>query len=157
SGVCHGTPVADDTVCDDDNDCTASDVCTGGVCGGTVLDDGTSCDDHSLCTQTDTCQGGHCTGSNPVVCPAPDQCHDTPACDPSTGICSNPPLPDNTPCDDGDDCTREVCSFGFCSASPRYAGLYIDVAGADAGNDCRDVSAPCATIQHGIDAACPYD
>jgi 6-phosphogluconolactonase (cycloisomerase 2 family) len=158
SGTCVGTPVADDTACDDGNNCTDTDVCTGGHCGGTNLPDDTPCDDGDLCTQTDQCEAGQCTGSNPVICPTPDQCHDVPACDPSTGVCSNPLLPDLTSCDDGDICTTDYCFSGVCSAySPRYGTLYVDVAGSDAGNDCTNALSPCATIQHGVDAACTAD
>ncbi len=32
---------------------------------------------------------------------------------------------------------------------------YVSPTGADGGNDCRDSLAPCATIQHAIDVACP--
>jgi hypothetical protein len=38
-----------------------------------------------------------CTGSNPVTCTASDACHVAGTCDPSTGTCSNPPAPSNTP------------------------------------------------------------
>ena len=69
-----GTPVV----------CTASDQChdagtcnpATGVCSNPAKPNGTACNDGNACTQTDTCQAGVCTGSNPVVCTGPDQCHE---------------------------------------------------------------------------------
>jgi hypothetical protein len=53
---------------------------------------------------------------NPVVCTASDQCHAAGTCDPATGRCSNPPLPNDTPCDDDNACTApDVCTDGECT------------------------------------------
>jgi hypothetical protein len=68
--------------------------------------DGSTCDDGNPCMLTDTCRSGECIGSNPFVCTAVDQCHAAGVCDPATGMCSHPSMPDGTPCDDGDLCTR---------------------------------------------------
>jgi RHS repeat-associated protein len=83
-------------------DCAPRDAChlagtcdpTSGTCSSPVAPDGTGCNDGNACTQSDTCVGGVCTGSKTVVCTASDQCHVAGACDPSTGTCSNPPMPD---------------------------------------------------------------
>ncbi len=93
--------------------------------------DGTSCNDGSLCTQTDTCQAGICTGGNPVVCTAPDDCHD-PTCDPATGECSNPEKLYGTRCFVDAPCVVQdidpsvghlrglgYCAFGECRLIPR--------------------------------------
>jgi hypothetical protein len=56
-------PGADGGPCDDQNACTASDVCQRGACIGAVVTDGTSCDDGSACTSVDSCQGGACTST----------------------------------------------------------------------------------------------
>src|SRR5439155_1144939 len=78
--------------------------------------DGAACDDGDLCTQGDTCQAGQCQGGTPVTCSASDQCHDAGVCDPATGLCSNPPKQDGTPCDDDNACTEhESCRQGRCS------------------------------------------
>ena len=159
TGTCVATPLPNDTVCDDANDCTEGDVCTAAACAGINRPDGSSCDDHDLCTQTDMCQSGQCDGSNPVSCSAPDQCHDA-FCVPATGLCATPALPDSTPCEaDGDVvCTPfDACDSGTCVAGRRGASLYVTPAGSDSGNDCTDPLNPCATIQHGVDAACAYD
>jgi N-acetylneuraminic acid mutarotase len=50
-----------------------------------------------------------------VVCTASDQCHDVGTCDPSNGICSDPPKVNGSPCDDGNVCTRsDSCQSGVC-------------------------------------------
>src|SRR5204863_9534111 len=65
-----------------------------------------------------SCQAGVCTGSNPVVCPDPDQCHDAGTCDPATGECSNPAKDDGTTCNDGNLCTQsDSCQAGVCTGS----------------------------------------
>ena len=86
-----------------------------GVCAYTPKPNGTSCDDNDLCTTGDSCQAGACTGA-PVTCTAPDQCHAAGICEPSSGVCFNPPKGDFTPCDDGSACTRtDVCLEGACT------------------------------------------
>jgi len=145
TGECFNPNVPDGTSCDDENACTAPDTCQAGVCtGGTsgavqctasdqchnagVCDpatgtcsnpaksDGASCIDGNACTQTDTCQGGSCVGSNPVVCPTPDQCHNLGTCDSTTGTCSNPNKTNGTLCNaDHNACTSpDTCQSGIC-------------------------------------------
>lgn len=84
-------------------------------CSDPSVTDGTRCDDGNGCTQTDTCQSGVCVGADPVVCSAPDDCHDAGACDPATGACSQPAKADGTACNDGDSCTQsDSCQDGVC-------------------------------------------
>ncbi len=143
---CHGAsvgdPPLDGATCDDGDGCTQTDTCQAGLCSGsnplvcTALDpchdagacdpgtgvcsdppkpDGATCDDGDLCTQTDTCQSGACTGASPVVCTALDACHAAGACEPATGICSDPLKANGATCDDGDPSTTgEVCQAGIC-------------------------------------------
>jgi len=146
TGNCSNPAKDDGTPCDDGDECTQTDTCQTGTCTGsdpvvcTASDqchnagtcdpdtgicsdppkaDGSPCDDNDECTQTDTCQGGTCTGDDPVVCTASDQCHDVGVCNPSTGICSDPPKPDGTPCEDPDMCTYpDTCTAGVCSGVP---------------------------------------
>jgi subtilisin family serine protease len=114
AGVCSGaSPVvcAAPGACHDEGTC---DPATG-VCSAPAKDDNTTCDDGSACTGIDTCQGGVCTGANPVVCPAPDECHELGVCDATTGLCSNPVKMDGSTCDDGDACTGgDSCQAGVC-------------------------------------------
>jgi RHS repeat-associated protein len=117
SGACTGSnPVA----------CTASDQChvagtcdpaTGG-CSNPAAPDGATCNDGNACTQTDSCQSGVCTGSNPVVCTASDQCRVAGTCDPTSGACSNPAVPDGTSCTGSDKCSQFACHTGSCTGTP---------------------------------------
>src|SRR4029078_6321178 len=114
AGVCTGgNPV----VCPAPDQCHNAGTCAPAtrVCSNPAKANGTACNDGDGCTQTDTCQAGTCTGANPVVCPAPDQCHDVGACVPATGACTKPPQPDRTVRNDGTLCTRsDTCQAGTC-------------------------------------------
>jgi hypothetical protein len=172
--VCRHIPVANGTSCSDGNACTVGDTCqagacvpgspivctatdqchvagtcnpTTGTCSNPPAPDGVACNDRDFCTQTDTCQGGVCVGMNPVECTAVDECHLLGTCNPSTGICSNPPKnplvctpvdqcnvagtcnpgtgacttpnkADGSSCTDGDACTQtDSCQAGTCVGS----------------------------------------
>jgi MYXO-CTERM domain-containing protein len=81
-------------------------------CAG--LEEGADCDDVDACTENSVCQSGTCVGT-PVVCEAFDECHSAGECNPETGQCENPSLPDGTSCDDGDACSLESsCMDGAC-------------------------------------------
>jgi RHS repeat-associated protein len=140
--ACTHAPAANGTTCSDGSACTRTDSCQNGTCVGTnpvvctatdachaagVCDpatglcsnptapNGSPCSDGSACTLTDTCQNGSCIGANPVVCGASDACHVPGICDPATGLCSNPPAPNDLPCDDGSACTQsDACQNGIC-------------------------------------------
>jgi hypothetical protein len=95
----------------------ASGTCdpSSGACSYAEKTAGTFCDDGDACTQTDACDAGACLGSNPVVCSALDQCHAAGTCDPATGICSDPNVPDGTACDDGHGSSNnDTCQLGIC-------------------------------------------
>jgi hypothetical protein len=83
-------------------------ACTDHVCGSKEKPNDTPCNDNSVCTQTDTCQAGQCTGASPVVCVAPDDCHDVSACDAQLG-CSYPAKADGALCSIGK-CLTGVCT-----------------------------------------------
>jgi hypothetical protein len=88
-----------------------------GACDGVT--DGTPCDDHDACGAA-TCSAGACVAAPGVACaPAPDDCHDPAACDPTAGVCAGPaPKADGAPCDDNDACTYfETCTDGVCASS----------------------------------------
>ncbi|WP_437669506.1 FG-GAP repeat protein [Sorangium sp. So ce131] len=140
-GIC--AVLEDGRACDDGDACTTSEVCRAGTCTGEssvvctprdachdagVCDpatglcsnlprpDGTPCDDADACTTSDVCASGVCAGEHSVVCTPRDACHDAGVCDPATGLCSNLPRPDGTPCDDADACTTsDVCASGVCA------------------------------------------
>src|SRR5207248_2580647 len=133
SGICSSPAKLDGAPCDDGSACTQTDAydasmwgranpvtCTAadqchavgacnpasGLCSSPAKLDGAPCDDGSACTQTDACEAGICVGANPVVCTAADQCHTAGACNPASGLCSNPAKLDGAPCDDGSACTQ---------------------------------------------------
>jgi N-acetylneuraminic acid mutarotase len=144
TGTCSNPPRSAGAACNDSNACTQTDQCDGnGTCVGSnpvecaALDqchlvgtcqpatgqcsnppktDGSACSDENACTLTDTCQAGVCTGGNAVICTASDQCHNVGTCNPSTGICSNPPKADGTACVDGNACSQtDTCQAGACT------------------------------------------
>jgi hypothetical protein len=118
---CNGTAKCDGTECkplaavdcDDGNICT-TDSCTAatGVCVHTnnTLD----CSDNNLCTLVDKCSGGTCMGSGEPNCNDNEACT-TDSCDRTKG-CLHAAVAENTPCDDGNDCsTGDKCIAGKCS------------------------------------------
>ncbi len=82
------------------------------------------CDDAACAIAGQTCGGGGVEGQcgapalcQNVVCTPLDQCHDAGACDPATGLCSNPRKANSTPCSaDNDACTLDTCQNGACIA-----------------------------------------
>src|SRR5262249_36568595 len=102
--------------CADGNPCT-NDKCnkTTKSCVHTPVANGTACTDSDPCTRNDTCQAGVCVAAPPAPGEAADQCHGPGTCDPGTGQCSNPSLPDGTACTDYNLCTQtDVCQAGSC-------------------------------------------
>ncbi len=109
--------------------CTALDQCHivgvcnpgNGQCSQPPKTNDTDCNDNNACTLSDKCQNGACTGTNPIVCAVPDQCHMAGVCDPSNGQCSNPLQPNDTACNDINACTQtDTCQSGICiGASPK--------------------------------------
>jgi cysteine-rich repeat protein len=104
---------------------SSGDQCNNGICDEatdsckkTPKSDTPSCDDGNACTQTDTCQSGSCTGSDPVVCPAPDQCHNQGTCNTNTGACNDPIKVNGTTCNDNQAHTlNDQCTSGICGGT----------------------------------------
>lgn len=93
-----------------------------------------------------------------VTCAAQDQCHSAGACDPGTGQCSHPAMPDQTACDDGNASTcGDVCTAGACAGA--VIDLQTDLANCGAcGNVCPDVAngtAACTAGACGVAACSP--
>jgi len=191
TGVCSNPTVPDGSACNDGDACTQTDACQGGTCTGAnpvtcpapdqchvagtcnpatgvcsnpAKPDGSACNDDDACTQTDACHGGICTGTNPVTCPTPDQCHDSGACDPQTGTCSNPAKPDGTACDDGNACTlADRCTAGVCGGDPSCGDGVVQ---PGCGETCDDgagngtdhcCSAGCQVVDTDGDGICDRD
>ncbi|HVY24897.1 MAG TPA: S8 family serine peptidase [Polyangiaceae bacterium] len=180
TGACSNPAKSNGATCDDGNACTRTDTCQAGACQGAspvvcaavdechqagVCDtatgacsnpakvNGSPCDDGDACSQTDTCQGGTCTGKNPVICPAPDQCHDAGSCDGASGVCSNPAKPNGSACNDGNTCTRsDSCQAGVCVGSSPVVCVASDQC-HDAGV-CDTLTGACSNPQKADGAAC---
>src|SRR5262249_4863556 len=144
-----------------------------GTCSNPSKPDGTGCSDGNACTQLDTCQAGVCVGSNPVVCGALGVCAAcNVACDPATGQCgkgtapngtvwgnedpqctvpgtcqnggcTSVPMPDGSPCGDGNPCKVASCQSGHCMITnvPDYTvcddGNPCTVAGMCRNGNCK--------------------
>ena len=160
SGACVG---ANPVTCTASDQCHLAGVCdTGtGVCSNPSKPNATACNDGNACTQLDSCQSGACFGSNPVNCSDSNACT-TDSCDPGTGACSNPNLPNGTSCSDGNACTQsDSCQSGVCtganavtctaSNSCHVAGVCNTATGvctnpnAPDGTSCDDANACTAT------------
>jgi hypothetical protein len=108
-GTCVSTPLA----CPDPGSCGASRCDAAAGCLTVPLADGTPCDDGDACSVGEACTSGQCATGVPRTCPDPGPCA-VGRCDAVSG-CISDPLPDGTPCDDGDACPRrEVCQAGVC-------------------------------------------
>src|SRR2546427_425034 len=103
--------------------CTAQDQChdagtcdpSTGLCSNPPKPDGTACDDSDACTTSEARRVGTGGRARGALCTSQDQCHEGGTCDPSTGLCSNPPKPDGTACDDAEACTTgDACQAGTC-------------------------------------------
>jgi hypothetical protein len=113
--------------------CTVS-HCTAGVPSNAIVADGTSCSDGNACTVSDACSAGACVGVA-VTCSALDQCHNLGACNPATGVCSNPNKANGTACDDGTACTvSDACSAGACVGASAADGTVCSDGG---GTSCH--------------------
>jgi hypothetical protein len=84
--------------------------------------EGSLCDDGELCTAVGRCTGGLCVPVVPVACSEPAPCAaSAPTCDPTTGLCAAPMLPDGAPCVPAGECALSgQCDAGACvpSAGP---------------------------------------
>jgi hypothetical protein len=179
TGMCPN-PRPDGTACTDGDACTRTDVCTAGTCTGTnpipcgvadachnagvcdhttgacsnAMPDGTACDDGDACTQSDACRAGVCSGSDAIVCPAPEPCH-VGVCDALSGECTSPIEADGAACDDGDASTvHDTCTAGLCHGSPDGDEDQDGV--GDARDNCPQIFNPdqADIDQDGIGDAC---
>lgn len=118
-GTCQpGIPV----VCNDNNACTTDSCIPPMGCVYTSQPNGSACDDGNACTSGEVCVNGTCQLGVGVTCVPSDQCHVAGICNPGTGVCSNPPAPNGTACNDGNPCTAgEVCMGGVCAGSTVIA------------------------------------
>jgi len=104
--------------CDDNNPCT-TDCAPATGCVTVNLPDETSCNDGNECTKSDKCTGGACVGGTPRSCDDGNDCT-ADSCDPDDG-CEHTALANGAPCEDGNACTLDdACIRGACaSGAPR--------------------------------------
>src|SRR5262245_6871244 len=94
-------------------------ACTNFQCVVNNVPDATACTDTdaNLCT-TPLCEAGACVqAAQTTVCtPDTNECTLDLACNPASGLCEHPPVPDGTPCTDTDNnaCTTPACTAGAC-------------------------------------------
>jgi len=74
--------------------------------------------DGNLCTHP-ACEAGTCNQAVTTTVCTPDnnECTQDLACNPATGLCAHPPVPDGTACTDtdGNACTTPACTGGVCN------------------------------------------
>lgn len=128
TGSCDLLPTGNS--CNDGNLCTDNDKCTINGCVGTP--NSKPCDDGVACTTNDVCSAGVCKGTTPKTCTAStNPCRYT-ECQGNLGCIENN-YPDNTPCEDGSQCTvGDVCVSGDCKSGPSVVCALSD--------PCRSIS-----------------
>ena len=151
-GCFHG--LNNGAACNDDNICTANDLCDGGQCLGSAQNSCTDnnactndscdpvsgcfsdpvvsgpCDDGNPCTLNDGCKSNVCVSGASKPCNDGNSCT-ADSCDPKSGACVFVPVADQNQCEDGNPCTvSDICGKGKCAAGPlRECGD---------GNPCTD-------------------
>jgi len=141
-GECVGTTHGGDTCepCDTDQDCDTYGECTTGRCvQGTCRyepeDDDTPCGPgHANCREH-RCQGGLCVGEidpsqTGALCDDGHACGYPSRCD-AKGNCLSQPGSSahcfsDPDCDDGNDCTTNVCMDGKCCSTPTGGPCHLD-------------------------------
>jgi hypothetical protein len=113
--ACGGGAVADCVACS-----VAAGAASDGACAAIAA--GTACDDADACTQDDVCDAEACVAGATVTCEALDDCHDAGACDPATGVCSDPIKPDGEPCRGGA-CVEGTCVDATTSTPTSSTGV----------------------------------
>ena len=120
NGQCGTKPKTDGTVCNDGNECTASDACAAGSCTGkfscacAAATQAKDCNDNNACTK-DTCvaSGTKLVCSNAITagsdCNDGNSCTDADKCS-SKGTCAGTAKV----CDDKNGCTNDYCKSGTC-------------------------------------------
>jgi hypothetical protein len=132
-------------------------TCVNGQCGVTC--------DRGYCASGGACYpagavnpANHCQTCQSVkgvagwvtkTCAAGDQCHGAGQCDPATGQCTNPDLPDGTSCNDNNSCTGgDTCQAGVCTGGAAVACAPSGVcytATCDPVKGCQNTPKPAGT------------
>jgi hypothetical protein len=146
---CFNEPVADGTICGDQNPCSGRDTCEQGICivrppptcddlktctvdscdpqTGCVYDP-SGCDDGNACTVDDCTDAGGCRNTPiPNCCTAVSDCpgnQGNPCVECVGGECGFRPncCVIDADCDDAEPCTDDVCAAGTCQHQPAADG-----------------------------------
>ena len=159
---------ANSAVCSDDSACTLSDHCEATLCVGKVKDCDdkeqctsdhcdailgcqndpltNECNDGVSCTKNDVCTSGLCLGTPDVsLCGTPASDCVVMSCDPVTGCESTN---DNSLCDDGNECTNDLCGAGGCVNQAASGGC-------DDGDPCTSTDTCSNKVCAGTAKVCP--
>ena len=135
----HG---ANSNPCDDGNNCTTGDVCTGGVGSGTCAGNPVVCDDNNDCT-FDYCFSGSCEYVSldeflQLPCNDGNACTQNEYC--AWGQCVGGVVIN---CNDNNSCTNDSCDNGNCVNTPNYScGDGVCSCGENASSCSADCSSP---------------
>lgn len=146
AGTDTGSDAADASPCKDgcdDNDPCTDDTCNNGNCVHKPAS-GYTCDDGKACTEGDTCSNGQCFGTV-KSCKDGDACT-ADACNPATGKCANTPISgctqeqpecvSNSDCNDGNQCTDDLCVMNACEYIPDNGNTCITGSLCTSGDKC---------------------
>ncbi len=136
---CHPlTPAA----CDDNNPCTIDcfDPASGCLHVPQTATGVAGCDDFNICTGQERCVAGACVAGTPPTCPAGKVCDpNRPATDP----CVAKPCALAADCNDGNSCTRDVCTAAHVCANPGDATLSCSDGNACNGRETCTAAGAC--------------
>jgi hypothetical protein len=113
SGGCVVSAANEGAGCDDGDDCSTDDACSGGACVGKAMD----CDDSVACT-ADSCVDGACV-------------NDIAGCDCTV----------DGDCDDDNECTTETCAGNVCKTSVLNGAGCDDGSACSSGDTCNSAGA----------------
>src|SRR5262249_41693834 len=108
-----GSPLADETACNDGNPATPYDVCRAGKCSGFACGNDAQCSDGQACDGTEHCSANVCVSGVALQCPLDaGPCYDS-FCDLQAG-CVVQKHPDGSSCVTSGSGSPGTCSAGVC-------------------------------------------
>jgi hypothetical protein len=159
--VCEdGVYCTDNDACDSAGKCVAGpardckgsgDACNDGICDNVASQctqkakaKGVVCDDGQYCTEKDACDGeGQCSGGTDKECSNGNNACLVGVCDDAKDVCKTNPVPKDSLCNDGNQCTQKDA----CDGAGKCNGTNAKVCDGDACNDgvCTPTNGACST------------